>query len=59
MNASPKHIIATLSISAVSRKEFNAEIKAIPIKIKKIVADEKIWLRDSDLSAASPATSIL
>ena len=52
-------MIATLNISIVSRKEFNAEIKAMPIKIKKIVADENIWLLDSDLSAASPETSIL
>ena len=59
INANPKHMIATLNISIVSRKEFNAEIKAMPIKIKKIVADENIWLLDSDLSAASPETSIL
>ena len=42
INANPKHMIATLNISIVSRKEFNAEIKAMPIKIKNIVADENI-----------------
>ena len=40
-NASPVHKIATLKIIPASLKELSAEINAITIKTKKIVAEEK------------------
>ena len=53
-NASPVHKIATLKIIPASLKELSAEINAITIKTKKIVAEEKSWAWDSDLDSASP-----
>jgi hypothetical protein len=41
--ANPVHKIATLRIILASLKELRAEIRAIIIKTKKIVAEEKSW----------------
>ena len=42
-NAKPVHQIATLKIKIACRKEFKAETKAIIIRTKNKIADEKIF----------------
>ena len=56
-NAKPVHQIATLRIRPACLKEFNAATKAMTMRTKKRITEEKIFDCDSALASASPPTS--